>query len=161
VSHTIRDLRCLADPQALPPQAHYEVGVLYRVSDGPPPCPACGAARAPFYATREMEAAHRYASMGGVHTFKEFTVDDNVRITSPEGLERYKADRAARAGVTPDQIVLDSRGNVKQRVEELRHRAIDTRRQNGFDERTFADYKRERNRVNHETAQREAAHGRR
>lgn len=157
MSHTTRDLRCLADPQVLPPQAHYEVGVLYRVSDGPPACPECGAARAPFYATREMEAAARYTSMGGVHVFKEFEVDGGVRITSPEGLERYKAERARRAGVSPDQVVLESRGNVKTRVEELRHRAIATRRENGFDEHTFTDYKRERNRLNAE----EAARGRR
>lgn len=156
MSTTVRDLRCTREPGGLPPEAHYEVGVLYFVSQGPPPCPECGAARVPFYATREMEAAHRYKSLGGVHTFKEFEVDDGVRITSPEGLERYKAERARRAGVSPDQVVLESRGNVKVRVEELRHRAITTRRENGFDERTFADYRAERNRINAEEAARRA-----
>jgi len=144
VSHIVRDLRCLADPE------HYEVGVWYTLSEGPPRCGQCGSQQQTFYATREMEAAHHYRSLGGVHTFKEFEVDDGVKISSPEGLERYKQYRAQRAGVSPDQVVLESRGNVKQRVEELRHRAISTRRENGFDERTWADYKQERNSLNAE-----------
>ncbi len=150
MSHTVRDTRCTASPD------HYEVGVWFRVVDGPPPCSTCGAPSQTFYATREMEAAKHYESMGGVHTFKEFEVDDGVKINSPEGLERYKQYRAARAGVSPDQVVLNSRGNVKERVEELRHRAITTRRENGFDERTWADYRAERNRINAEEAARRA-----
>lgn len=146
MSHTVRDTRCTTNPE------HYEVGVWFRLEEGPPPCPTCGAATKTFYATREMERAKQYESMGGVHYFKEFEVDDGVKINSPEGLERYKEYRAQRAGVSPDQVVLNSRGNVKQRVEELRHRAITTRRENGFDERTWADYKAERNRINNERA---------
>lgn len=144
MSHTVRDTRCTANPE------HYEVGVWFRRAEGPPPCPTCGAPSQTFFATREMEHAKRYASMGGVHYFKEFEVDDGVKIRSPEGLERYKEYRAQRAGVSTDQVVLNSRGNVKERVEELRHRAITTRRENGFDERTWSDYKAERNRVNNE-----------
>lgn len=148
MSHIVRDLRCTSEPE------HYEVGVWYTLSEGPPRCSQCGAEQKPFYATREMEASRHYASMGGVHTFKEFEVDDGVKITSPEGLERYKAERAHRLGVSPDQIVLNSRGNVKERVEELRHRAISTRRANGFDERTWTDYKQERNSINAEERRR-------
>lgn len=144
MSHITRDVRCTANAE------HYDVGVWFRLADGPPACATCAAPTQTFYATREMERAKQYESMGGVHTFKEFEVDDGVKITSPEGLERYKQYRAQRTGVSPDQVVLNSRGNVKQRVEELRHRAISTRRENGFDERTWADYKAERNRINSE-----------
>lgn len=150
MSHTVRDTRCTANAE------HYEVGVWFKRTDGPPPCAECGAPTQTFYATREMEAAKQYESMGGIHYFKEFEVDDGVKITSPEGLERYKQYRASRAGVSPEQVVLNSRGNVQQRVEELRHRAITTRRENGFDERTWADYKAERNQLNREEAARRA-----
>lgn len=150
MSHTVRDTRCTANAE------HYEVGVWFKLTDGPPACSACGAPSQTFYATREMERAKQYESMGGIHYFKEFEVDDGVKITSPEGLERYKQYRASRAGVSPEQVVLNSRGNVQQRVEELRHRAITTRRENGFDERTWADYKAERNQLNREEAARRA-----
>lgn len=150
MSHTVRDVRCTTNPE------HYDVGVWFKVADGPPPCAECGSATQTFYATREMEAAKRYQSMGGIHYFKEFEVDDGVKITSPEGLERYKQQRAAKLGVSPEQVVLNSRGNVKERVEELRHRAITTRRENGFDEHSWRDYKAERNRLNAEEAARRA-----
>jgi hypothetical protein len=143
VSFTTRDLRCTRTPDALPPEAHYEVSVLYRVSDGPPPCPECGAARVPFYATHEMSAP-------AVHTFKEFVVDGEVRITSPEGAQRYREHLARTKGVPTEAIQFNSRGNVKQTVEELKHRAIVKRKESGFDERTFAAYKTERNRINAE-----------
>lgn len=154
MSFTTRDLRCTAEAGVLPPAAHYEVSVLYRVVEGPPPCPACGAPRVPFYATREMTSAAHGAA---VHVFKEFEVDGGFRITSPEGAQRYRAHVAGLKGVPVEAVQFNSRGNVKQTVEELKHRAITKRKESGFDERTFAAYRTERNRINAE----EAAHARR
>lgn len=150
MSHTTRDLRCTAAPDVLPPAAHYEVSVWYRLSDGPPPC-HCGAARVPFYATREMTSAAHAAT---VHTFKEFVVDGEVRITSPEGAQRYREHLAQKKGVPVESIQFNSRNNVKQTVEELKHRAITKRRESGFDEHSWSAYRQERNRINAEEASR-------
>lgn len=155
MSFTTRDLRCLASPGVLPPEAHYEVGVVYRVSEGPPPCPECGSARAPFYATREMtDQAHAAA----VHVFKEFEVDGGVKITSPEGALRYRQQIADQKGVPVEHIQFNSRGNVKQNIEEARHHAFVKRRESGFDEPTWAAYRAERRRIN---AEEQARGGRR
>lgn len=116
-----------------------------------PPCnhEGCGART---YPKDEGPGTEAHA----VHTFKEFMVDGEVRITSPEGALRYRRLVAEKRGVPVEAVQFNSRGNVNERVDELRHRARDIRRQNGFDERTFADYRQERNRINAE----EAARGR-
>lgn len=114
-----------------------------------PPCnhEGCGART---YPRDEGPGTEAHA----VHTFKPFEVDGGVRITSEEGARRYREQVAAKKGVPVEAIQFNSRGNVKQTVEELRHRAIEKRRESGFDERTFADYRNERNRINAEQSPR-------
>jgi hypothetical protein len=87
-----------------------------------------------------------------VHTFKPFEVDGGVRITSEEGALRYRQQVAERKGVPVEHIQFNSRGNVRERVEEIKHEAIVKRRESGFDERQFADYRAQQNRVNAEKA---------
>lgn len=151
----VKDLRCTADG-TLPPAAHYEVSVFYDTEDGPPECPTCGGMRVPFWATAEMTTQARSAA---VHTFKPFEVDGGVRITSEEGALRYRQYLAATKGVPVDSIQFNSRGNVQQTTDELRHRAITKRRENGFDERTFSDYRSERNRISAEESSRGGVRG--
>jgi hypothetical protein len=144
VSRIVRDLRC--------PLGHYEVSVLYNTSEELPRCThvppegaiPCNLPRTTFYATQEMTNDARAAA---VHTFKPFEVDGGVRITSEEGALRYRQSVAAQKGVPVEHIQFNSRGNVPQTVDELRHRARDIRRREGFDERTFESYRTERNRI--------------
>jgi hypothetical protein len=110
-----------------------------------PPCAACGART---YPKDEGPGTDAHA----VHTFKPFEVDGGVRITSEEGALRYRQSVAERKGVPVEHIQFNSRGNVKERVEEIKHEAIVKRRESGFDERQFADYRAQQNRVNAEKA---------
>lgn len=127
MSFIVHDLRC--------PQGHVEISATYRVSDGPPACPTCQEPRAVFYAT------HDQARTAVVHVFKEYEIDGGVKITSPEGELRYRQEIAKKQGVSVDQVVITGRGNVGERVDELRHRAIQGRRASGMDERDFKRYK--------------------
>jgi hypothetical protein len=113
--------------------------------------PGCGAST---YPADEGPGTEAHA----VHTFKDFEVDGGVRITSEEGARRYRQQVADQKGVPVEAIQFGSRGNVKQTADELRHRARQIRKENGFDERTFADYRNERNRINAEEATRGPGH---
>jgi hypothetical protein len=120
----------LGSDEGLPACAHEGCGArTYPKEDGPP---------------GEAGAA--------VHTFKPFEVDGGVSITSEEGALRYRQQVADRKGVPVEHIQFNSRGNVKARVEEIKHEAIVKRRESGFDERQFADYRAQQNRVNAEKA---------
>lgn len=70
---------------------------------------------------------------------------DGQRLTR-EQLEQKRKEFAAHQGVDPDTIAFVPRGNSKAIAEEHRHRAIETRRKNGFDEQQFRDYQREQRR---------------
>lgn len=136
MSNTVRDLRCVDHPQE-----HYACSVFYKLSDGPPPCP-CGAARTPFYATREMEGLaareHVDPSLAG---FTSVKYEGEWRSRSE--LESIRNALADQRGVPRDSLDFSSVGNKGERADYHRHRAYESRKSAGFDTQQFREYQRE------------------
>jgi hypothetical protein len=140
VSNTVRDLRCTATPDLLPPEAHYECSVLYRVSEGPPPC-ACGAPRVPFYATREMQRlevlnrSDAYAE--GV--FRPTLLPNGERCETAADLDRALDSYCARHNLTRDQVALEpiDKKRANESADEKQHHAWLLRKKNGYDDQTY------------------------
>jgi hypothetical protein len=137
MSNTVRDLRCVDHPEE-----HYECSVFYKLSDGPPDCPKCGAARVPFYATREMEGKaareHVDPTLAG---FTSVKYDGEWR--SRAELEAIKNAYADRQGVPRESLEFTTMGNKSERADFHRHRAYETRRSVGYDTQQFKEHQRE------------------
>lgn len=143
MSRTTRDLRCLADPALLPPKAHFECGVLYDPAQGVPPCP-CGAARAPFYATRAMEGKAAQDKLDA--TMAQFgSVEFDHQRMSRDDLEQRRLAYAARHRLDPSQVQFEAPLTARQanaRADEYKHRAVVTRARNGYNEQQYAEHRR-------------------
>lgn len=135
MSWTTRDLRCVEHPDE-----HYACSVVFNTNDGPPPC-ACGAEQTTFYATREMEgkAAQDKLDASLAH-FGPVKYDG--RWMTRQELAQIKNDYADRQGVPRDILDFTSMGNKTERAEDRRHRAVETRRRNGYDEQQFREHQR-------------------
>lgn len=143
MSYVTHDLRCTADPALLPPKAHFECRVLYRRSDGPPPCPTCGAPRVVFYATREMEGAAALDRLDATLAQFGTVLLDGKRMTREE-MTRFKEKYAENQGIDPktiDFVGIDY--NRKERADFYRHRSAQTHLAAGFDEKARREYQRE------------------
>lgn len=138
MSWTTRDLRCVAQPQE-----HYECGVVYNTNDGLPACP-CGAARTTFYATREMEGKTAQDKLdAAVAQFG--SVEFDHRRMSREELEQRRLAYAARHNRDPATVQFEAPLTARQanaRAEEYKHRAVVTRKKNGYDEQQYAEHRR-------------------
>jgi hypothetical protein len=130
--NTVRDVRC--------PDGHYEISVFYKTEDGPPPCP-CGSPRTAFWATREMQGlAAQNKVDNALAGFTPVKVDG--QMMTREQMTAYKNAYADRQGIPRDSIDFAPVGNKMERVEDRRHRAVENRRRNGYDEQQFREHQR-------------------
>lgn len=139
MSFTTRDVRCTAHPDE-----HYQISVLFKVSEGPPACPTCGEPQTTFWATLEQQG------LAPLERTETITGDRRVKydgkwITRDE-MNKIVSDHAARQGVPRESFEIRGLDNLGQRTDERHHRAIQNRRAAGYDEHQFRDYQREQRR---------------
>lgn len=142
MSFVTHDVKCL--------NGHYRLSVLYRRSEGPPPCDECGATQAVFYATREMQgfedANHGSAQVGTFRplTFGGITYHDAQAFN--RAIDRYCVSNR----IDRSEIAIESKNNSHHarnaRFEEAKHQGVVTRRRAGYDEGQYREYVREQRR---------------
>lgn len=115
---------------------HFACDVLYRVSEGIPPCP-CGAPRIIFYATLDMKSQARTPTHFG--EFKDVLLGDTL-YTSKEELDAYRTRIATEYNVPLEQVEVVGKGNKREKLDAIKHESYLKKRAAGFD--TDAQWKR-------------------
>lgn len=129
MSFVTHDLHCTSD--------HWESDVVYRRTDGPPPCPECGAARVAGWLPVGVRVVNYTTQM-----WKPLK-HDGVTYESREDWEAYKSVVERNTG---QKIVETSNSDRHVRADEFRHRAWATRQAHGLDSTQWREVISERQR---------------